>query len=470
MSLFKRAFARGVNDELIRHGLARYASKEAADEMADAVGDQMPAEPAAEPVSPETAAEVAATLVDAANKLVEETQGAGLTESPEQQGMMPEEAALKTSASADLPTRAHDQAYLCMVKAAEETKRAEGSTIEGGDKGNSPTGAAAAETQMENKNRPESYANVGVQGVGNTSSGAGRGTGVVGDEQPQPVKPGESPSGSNSVITQSKMGSLAEIIRKVAMAKHAEGSTIEGGDKGNQLAGAPAAETQLEARQRPEGYAEQSRGTTELKIPQGANVGIEQAHPIQPGASPAGSTPPGSANSIVEQSKTSEADPFLVLFKKTAEEVASYLPNNLPDEEKIGHIRHMMGMTGEERTQYVAMIAKEAGATDDQAVGLAAKHAEAHNRRRYDGNSGRQDRTSTNQKTAELPPALQAAIDKKKDGEGEKKENPFAALDKKDDGHEKKETPAEEKKEEEAKKEGSDLISRIRNISRSVRG
>ena len=467
MSLFKRAYARGVNDELVRHGLARYATKQAADEMADAVGDQMPVEPAAEPVSPETAAEVAATLVDAANKLVEETQGAGLA--PEGAPPAPEEAALKTSAAADLSARAGDQAYLCMVKAAEETKRAEGSTIEGGDKGNAPTGAAASETQMENKNRPEGYANVGVQGVGNTSSGAGRGTGVIGDEQPQPVKPGESPSGSNSVIQQSKMGSLRELIQKVALShKHAEGSTIEGGDKGNDMAGSPFAETQMEARNRPMGYAEHSVGTTQLAVPPGANVGIEQANPVQPGASPAGATPPGSANSIVAQSKTSEADPFLILFKKTAEEVAPYLPANLPDDEKIGHVRHMMGMDGAERTQYIAMIAKEAGATDDQAVGLAAKHAEDHNRRRYDGNPGRQNRTNTNQKTAgDLPPALQAAIDKKNGGEGEKKdekkdENPFAA-------HEKKETPAEEKKEEE-KKEGSDLISRIRNISRSVRG
>lgn len=464
-SLFKRAYARGVNDELIRHGLVRYSTKQAADEMADAVGDQMPAEPAAAPVSPETAAEVAATLVDAANTLVEETQGAGLTADPN--APAPEEAALKTSAAQDLPTRAGEQAYLCMVKAAAETKQAEGSTIEGGDKGNSPVGAAAAETQMENKNRPESYANVGVDGVGNTSQGAGRGQGVVGKEQTQPEAPKESPSGSNSVIQQSKMGSLSELIRKVAAQKHAEGSTIEGGDKGNTMAGAPAAETQMEARNRPEGYAhlgDEGRGTTELKVPPNANVGVEQAQPVQPGASPAGSTPPGSANSIVEQSKTSAADPFMALFKKTAEEVATFLPSSLPDDEKIGHIRHMMGMTGEERTQYIGLLAKEAGATDDQAVAAAQKHAEACSRRRYSGNPGRQDRTNANQKTANddkdaddagkmsLPPALQAVMEKKEEG-GEKKEE------------------KEEKKEEGGeKKEGSDLISRIRNISRSVRG
>ena len=460
-SMFKRAYTRGINDELIRLGLARFSTKEAADEIADAVGDQLPQEPAAEPVSPETAAEVAATLVDAANKLVQETQGAGLTEDAE--APMPEEAALKTSAAQDLDTRSQEQAYDCMVKAAAEAKYAEGSNIEGGDKGNSPTGAPAAETQMENKNRPEGYANLGVSGVGGTSSGAGRGTGVIGDEQPQPVQPGESPSGSNSVIQQSKMGSLRALIQKVALAhKHAEGSTIMGGDKGNTMGESPFAETQMEAANRPMGYAEHSVGTTELTVPAGANIGIEQAHPVQPGASPAGSTPPGSANSIVAQSKTSAEDPFMVLFKKTAEEVAPYLPGNMPDDEKIAHVRHMMGMDGGERTQYVAMLAKEAGALDDQAVAVATKHAEE--RRRYSGNPGRTDRTRSNQKQAgELPEALRAAIEKK-EGKGEEKkdENPFGA-------HEKSETPAEEKKEEE-KKEGSDLISRIRAISRSVRG
>jgi hypothetical protein len=120
-----------MNDELVRLGYCRYASKEAADAIADAVGDQMPQDPAAaamagpggpggpgeapvgEPVSPETAADVAATLIDAANKLVSETGGAGM------EG--PEAEALKTSAAQDLTTRAYQQAEAVMFKAAEET-------------------------------------------------------------------------------------------------------------------------------------------------------------------------------------------------------------------------------------------------------------------------------------------------------------------------------------------------------------
>jgi len=450
MSLFKRAYVRGVNDELVRLGLIRYPVKEAADEIADAVGDQLPAEPAGEPVSPETAADVAATLVDAATKLVSETQGEGLA--PEGAPPMPEEAALKTSAAQDLDTRAGTQAYACMMKAAEEVKHAEGSTIEGGDKGNSPTGTAQAEAQMENKNRPEQYANMGVSGVGGTASGAGRGTGIIGNEQPQPAAPKESPSGSNSVIQQSKMGSLREIIQRVALQKQAEGSTIEGGDKGNTMAEAPAAETQMEARNRPEGYAHLGRpgmGETDLTVPTGANVGVEQAHPNAPAESPPGALPPSSANSIVENSKTSETDPFLTLFKKTAEEVAAFLPKTLADEDKIAHVRRMIGMNDVERTEYLGVIAKEAGATNDQAFAIAEKHASVSSRRRYQGNSGRQDRTRSNQKQAgELPPALQAVIDAKKNGDNG---------DKKDEEHEKKEK-------EEEKKEGSDLLSRIRAI------
>lgn len=447
MSLFKRAYVRGINDELVRLGLVRYPVKEAADEIADAVGDQLPAEPAAEPVSPETAADVAATLVDAANKLVSETQGEGLGGA--------EEEALKTSAAQDLDTRAHEQAYFCMVKAAEEVKQAEGSTIEGGDKGNKPTDTAQAEAQMENKNRPEQYANVGVSGVGSTSSGAGRGTGVIGNEQPQPAAPKESPSGSNSVIQQSKMGSLREIIQRVALQKQAEGSTIEGGDKGNTMADATAAETQMEAANRPEGYAHLGRpgmGETDLTVPPGANVGVEQAHPKAPAETPPGALPPSSANSIVENSKTSEADPFLLLFKKTAEEVAPFLPKTLAQDDKIAHVRRMMGMNDVERTEYLGFIAKDAGATNDQAFAVAEKHAAVASKRRYEGNPGRQDRTRSNQKQAgELPPALQAVIDRKKDENGEKKDDNG----KDDEKHEKK---------EDEKKEGHDLLSRIRAI------
>lgn len=457
MSLFKRAYARGINDELVRLGIVRYPTKLAADEVADAVGDQMPAEPAGEPVSPETAADVAATLVDAANKLVEETGGAGMAEG--EAPPMPEEEALKTSAAKDLATRAYEQGYACMVKAAQE-KQAAGSTIEGGDKGNEMVGAPAGETQMEAKNRPEGVHVMGVQGVGQTESPAGRGEGVVGAETiPAPQSPGESPAGDNTVIEQSKAGELRAIIQKVAM-----GSTIAGGDKGNTLgqAAATTGEGKLEGDRRPEGYAHKGvQAVGQSDHPAGKGVGVvgaEQPHPHQPGESPAGAVPGGSGNTVVQQStaaKEGSADPFMALFKKTAEEVGAHLPGSLSEDEKVGHIRRLMGLNDTERNQYIGLLHKDAGATDDQAVDAAQKHAEATcERRRYENPYGhkREDRTRSNQKQAgELPPALKDAIEAKK-GNGEAKE----------------EEAKDEPKKDEEKKEGQvDLLSRIRQISQT---
>jgi hypothetical protein len=421
--------------------------------MADAVGDQMPVEPTAEGVSPETAADVAATLIDSANKLVEE--GGGMPAEP-----MPEEAALKTSAAQDLNTRAGEQAYAIMVKAAQQTKEAVGSTIEGGDKGNKQTDTPAAETVMEAKNRPEMQH---VVGEGNTQSGAGRGTGVVGKEDvgadTPDGAPNESPSGTNSVLEQSKMGTLREIIQKVAM-----GSTIQGGDKGNKGTDTPAAETVQEFQRRPEGYAENMLARSDLPVTPAATVGTEQPQPVQPGESPAGSTPGETGNSVVEwsnESKTGEAeDPFIALFRKTAEMVGSSLPISLPEETKIAHLRQMMGMTDPERAEYIGLLHKEAGSSDDEAV-EATKTAACKmrdHRSRYSGNPGRKDRRSGNQKTAELPPEFLANKKDKKD-DGEKKEDKEDKKDKDD----KKEMKGEEMPFE--MKEGSDLLSRIRRVS-----
>jgi len=456
MSIFKRAYSRGVNDELVRLGHIRWPSKTAADAMADAVGDQMPVEPSAEGVSPETAADVAATLIDSANKLVEES--GGMPEAP-----MPEEAALKTSAAQDLGTRAGEQAYAIMVKVAQQTKQAVGSTIEGGDKGNTMTDTPAAETEMEAKNRPVMQH---VVPVGDTQSGAGRGVGVVGKEEigADTKAPSESPSGTNSVLEQSKMGTLRSIIQKVAM-----GSTIEGGDKGNTASGATAAETIQEFQRRPESYATNMLAQSDLPVTPASTVGTEQPQPVQPGESPAGSTPGAAGNSVVEwsnESKTGQAeDPFIALFRKTAEMVGSSIPSNLAEETKIAHLRQMMGMTDAERAEYIGLLHKEAGASDDDAVDAAKTAAcsmRAH-RSRYAGNPGRKDRRSGNQKTAALPPEF---LSNKKDKEekGEEKEDEKGESKSEEKKEEKKEMKGEEVSFSEMK-EGSDLLSRIRRVS-----
>lgn len=493
MNIEKRAFTRGINDELIRLGLVRYQSKTAADEMADAVADNMegampdmpPPEEgmAAEPVAPEVAAEVATELVESANKLVEATSGAGLAE--EGAPPMPEEAELKTSAANDLDTRAHNQAYYCMVKAAQDAQKlAMGSTIEGGDKGNTLPEAAAVtgEAKLELDRREMGYAHKGVRGVGQSDHPAGQDTDAsIGHEipHPEPHPPSESPAGAippaagNTVVEQSnasKEGSLRDIIQKVAM-----GSTIEGGDKGNDLGDASqtTGEGKIEADRRPEGYAVKGEdGVGGTDHPAGrdpsAQVGTEEGHTgtERPGATDQGAIPPDAGNTNVEQSKTSAEDPYVVLFKKTASEVAEYLPP-MDDNAKVAHVRLMMGMTDPERNEYLATLHKEAGTSDDDTVAVVQKHAACASRRRHQGNPNRKDRTRANQKTAgELPPALAAAVDKKEGKDGDKKEDKGEEMSGKEVPFPPK-TDEGEKKDEDAKKEGS-LLDRIRDISLSM--
>jgi hypothetical protein len=474
MSLFKQVFARGVNDELIRLNYARYPTKEAADEVADAVGDQMPVEPATEAVPAEVAADVATQLVDAANQLVEATGGGGAEEPMPPEYAAGAEEAAKMSSAADIDTRAGQQAEAVMLKAAALTKEALGSTIEGGDKGNTMTQAPAGETVMENKNRPQG---THVLGVGNTKHPVGQGN--VGTEQvPAPTtdsSPGESPSGSNSVIEQSKLGgALRQIIQKVAAGM---GSTIEGGDKGNTLpqAGAVTGEGKIEADRRPPGYAHmgvQAVGQTNFPVGAGV-VGSEQAHPDQPGASPGGAAGSG-GNTVVEWSGAAADGPkaasdnsaYLTLFRETTEKVAAHMPPAMDEEQKISHIRHMMGMNDVERSQYIGKLHKEAGATDDQAVEAAQKHAEcAKHRKRYNNPYGheRRDRTKDNQKqAAEVPPALAAnaaKVEAKAEKKDDDKKPPFEVSTKSEG----------DMKDKEGKKEGSlDLLSRIRLVAQQT--
>jgi hypothetical protein len=156
----------------------------------------------------------------------------------------------------------------------------------------------------------------------------------------------------------------------------------------------------------------------------------------------------------------------MALFKKTAEEVGAHLPGNLSEDEKVGHIRKLMGLNDDERNQYIGLLHKDAGATDDEAVAAATKHAECtRERRRYENPYGRkrEDRTRSNQKTAmtpaqeKLPDALKNAI-KAKEGDGE------GTPAKKEEEPPKKEEPPMK----EEKKEGQvDLLARIRQISQT---
>lgn len=427
MSLFKRAFARGVNDELIRLGRVRYPTKQAADAIADAVGDQMPVEPAAEEVPAEVAADVATTLVESANQLLEAT---GTTPGEP----MIEEAA-KESAAADIDTRAGQQALAVMQKAAAETEKAAmGSTIEGGDKGNDLAQAVQGEAVMENKNRPQG---MHVTGVGNTAMPVGAGT--VGTETlPAPNAPGETGNtDANSVIHASKMGSvLQNIIQKVAM-----GSTIQGGDKGNKLdqAGAVTGEGALEAARRPEGYAVTGVGNTEFPLGAGS-VGTEVAHPDQPGAGDM--AVPGPANSVTAWSaanKSASDNAYVQLFRKTAHVTAPFLPN-MTDEAKVAHVRQMMGMNTTEQAGYVGMLHKEAGASDDDVLRVA-RNLTIHSK-----TAGKMPE-ALKEKVEELEEKTEGKEGEKKEKKDEKKDSEMAGT----------EMPA--------KSASADLLARIRQVA-----
>jgi hypothetical protein len=471
-SMFKRAYARGANDELIRLGHIRYPSKTAADEVADAVGDAMPMDPGAGgDVPQEVAVEVATTLVDAANMLVETAGGGGAPpegippgmEGAEAAAPPPEaaaqmEEAAKESSAADIETRATNAASALMQKAAAQTKQALGSTIEGGDKGNEMGQAPAAETKMEAKNRPQGKH---VVGVGNTAHPVGQGN--VGTEQvPAPEAPAESPSGSNSNIQQSKLG---EVLKGIVQ-KHAMGSTIQGGDKGNKLdqAAGVTGEAALENNLRPQGTHVTGVGNTEMPPGQGV-IGSEQPHNIPPGESPSGSLPSGGGgNSVVDFSssnKESADNAYVQVFTLTAQKVAKHLPNNMAEDEKIAQIRHMMGYNDQEIVEHIGMLHKQAGATDDQAVTAAegAAKTASSSRKTYAGpGSTRQDRTKDNQKTAETK--VEVSTKEEKPNHGSNGDYPNATSD---------QAKEEEKKKEAAALAGDSnaLLSRIRSVTQA---
>ena len=91
------------------------------------------------------------------------------------------------------------------------------------------------------------------------------------------------------------LGQLAHAHAIHLMEKAAEGSTIEGGDKGNDEP--TTGEGKMDTSARPSGYAEDSRGYTEIDTRPGA-VGDEEPQPNAPSVSPPGD------NSVIEQSRT----------------------------------------------------------------------------------------------------------------------------------------------------------------------
>lgn len=313
-------------------------------------------------------------------------------------------------------------------------KAAEGSTIEGGDKGNKePT---SAEGKMDMSQRPEGYA---TNSLGKTDVDTRPGT--VGKEAPQPSPPSESPGGSNSVTEHSRTASIADLFRKAA-----EGSTIMGGDKGNKEP--TTGEGKMDLAQRPPGYAvlphQGAPGAMVAMIGGPAVIGKETPHPSGPSESPSGS------NSVTQHSaKAAEDELYASLFKKVADKIVQYIPAELDMETKVAHVRACMGLTPDEQARYLGQLQADVKQASERAV-----VANASSGRRYDGRNANQRKAaddgslppfmSSDKKDDDkdddkdkkddkdkggMPDFIQAKIDAKKDGDGDK--------DKKDDDEKK---------------------------------
>ena len=435
--MFKNAYVRGVQNALIQSGHVAFPDEETACKVADYIANASKIDPLAEGGIPtQVTAKIAEAVIDASNWFKDKGYKAA--------------SFSKLASMDDLSKLAHQHTMDLMQKAAE------GSTIEGGDKGNSEK--TTAEGKMDEKARPDGYAE---NSRGKTDVDVR--PGQVGKEEEHPNKPSESPSGDNSVKEQSRTAALLSFIKKTA-----EGSTILGGDKGNKEP--TNAEGKMDTAMRPPGYAvlpgQGSLGELMQRFDGQSAVGKEAPHPNAPSNSPSGS------NSIIETSgKNAEDQAYLMVFKKTASEVGQYLPAGLTDDIKVAHVRACMGMTNEERAHYLHGLQKEAATKTASTPANVPPGSRSDGYQKHDpeathSRDGHYDGRNANQgtKQAELPPFIQDKIDAKKEEGGEKKdekgekkdENPFA---KKDD--EKK----EEKKEDE--KEGS-LASHLRRIASAI--
>jgi len=370
MGLFKRAAARGVAHELVRRGIIAFPTKEAMDEAADAVADASgpPGTPGGMPEmspegghSPEELAAVANKLMEIAHALMEQA-GAAAPGSPEAGGPpMPEgaepppppspEAAkmsqdlTKTAAEADYQELAASIAVECMEKAANEVKEATGGAlIHGGDKGNDPAQAAqhGEVAALDKKQRPEGAYH---HGMGNTELDAMKGH--IGDLSKNPKGPANTPGGSNSVSKDAGSAKAAGLDAELKKIANKLVGLHDGTDK-NKLTDSAKIDTvgALDQKNRPQGKYLVGMGNANFSEPQDSRIGKEMPHPNAPKNSPSGT------NSVIEASKTSEEDAFLVLFKKTAEDVGPYLPK-MSDDEKVAHISKMIGFDHEGRQEYL---------------------------------------------------------------------------------------------------------------------
>lgn len=399
--MFKHAYARGITTALVNGGLAAFPDETTANKVADYIADRVEID-LTKPVSRETTHKIATEIV-AASDAIKKLPGFKAA------------SWNKLATWDDVNALADRNAVQLMEKAAE------GSTIEGGDKGNDQAQAPAGETKMDASQRPPGYAE---DSRGKTEVDTK--PGAVGKEEENPNKPKETDDKPNSPQEQSKTSAaLSALFRKAA-----EGSTIMGGDKGNKEMS--SAEAKMDAAQRPPGYAvlpsQGGLGEMMKHITGPAVVGRETTQPNAPAESPSGTNSP-----IQTSAKAAAEDPYIVLFKKTASEIHEYLPVTLGEDAKVAAVRACMGMNTQEKAYYLQGLQKQAAAPaqvppGSRSDGYAQHSPEATHSRpgAYDGRRGNQGTKSA--EDGALPPFMKK--DEKDDGDKDKD-------DKKDDADDK---------------------------------
>ncbi len=433
--MFKHAYVRGIQTALINQGAAAFPDKTTADKVADYIADRVDLD-LTKPVPRETTHKIATDVVAASDWIAK-------------QPGFKAAAWNKLASWDDVLKLAEDNATALMEKAAE------GSTIEGGDKGNDQGQSPAGETKMDASQRPPGYAE---DSRGKTDVDTK--PGAVGKEETQPAAPKETDHKPNSVEEQSKTSATLDALFR----KAAEGSTIMGGDKGNTEMS--SAEAKMDASQRPPGYAvlpsQGALGEMMKQVTGPAVIGRETAQPNKPTETPSGS------NSVTQHSaKAAAEDPYIALFKKTAAEINQYLPSTYGEDEKVAAVRACMGLTLQEKAHYLHGLQKEAQekvAAAPAAVppgsrtdGYKQHSPEATHSRpgAYDGRKGNQGTKSAE----DLPPFMKKDDDKK-DDDKEKSEK------KDDDGDKEKSLPPWMKEEKE--KEAA-LRTELRRITEAQR-
>lgn len=380
-SLFKRAFVRGLNTELIRAGAIAYPSKEASDFAADYIADNsgMP-DPHASPA--EVTVKVAQALCD---NLVQASQNI----CKEAGGYQPE--LTKTATDTSPQDAAIAGAWEVMEKAAADT----GALIEGGEVPNDQPAAAGenAEAALEANQRPENYANLGETGVGNYERKA---QGAVGTEEQHPEKPGATGEGANSntETTAKHSADLESIVKQAVM------GLMEPGKDSNDMPAAATenAEAAQEQARRGENYANKGEagvGRSEMVPAKGDQVGTEQKHPEAPKATDTGKT-----NVPLEHVKSSA---YVEVFKEAATSLVPYLPKDMEDAQKVAHVKAAMGFETNERAQYLENLYTTLGAKKE-----AAESVRDHFIKSAECDASHEDKAPT-------PPAMAKKEEEKKE-------------------------------------------------------